>query len=1349
MSRLKTKEVGVTTKEVTEHPLLALEKISDIERVRVREAIRNSIADETDPFFAAAISGDIDTLYTIIEQDLSCLEHANAVGRTALHLAIIAGQVDTVNWLLECEPCLTCQDDEAHSPFFFAYLLEFDEAIAALRATIAKRFFEKDDFFVAIILDNAPVVTKCLSGIKYNVDTFNELGKSCLHVAAEHGNNGIIRLLMQKEGADVNFPCKDNRGTFKRLPIHFAAIADNARTIELLVSLGSRVNDKDARGDMSLHLAAQHGCLQAVIALCEAGAEIDTTNELVDSEAIGRTALHVAIIKEHAHVALELLRRGARFDTVDSEHNTPFSSAQKKAGMEEVIAAMIEASQTHSEEDDSASHTRTTQMLRLEETDNEGNTQLHKAAGQGSARLINQLCDLGANLNAKNSKGRTPMALASLRGQMKSLRALKKRNARPSILDDKGRCILHLAAKQGHDACITTAMPWFNNPDQRDDDEETPLHLAASKHRLTTMQALLEPCKVEQSDSVEEDASESNALATVEMSDQQPLAADPNARNSSDETPFHYLVTMFLEYDEEDDEVIQAYNNQLAPEIELMLAHGGRVDLKNTSDETVVDVADNNDHLSEANKQRLAEAFEQQKDIRFVPRQISDTTSALPTSSDPVEIKPLEQPLIDGTDTLSLSVADASGMEQMLLQMIAEEEVKKQQEDSQQDELIPIDNIAAGESLIQQKQVPTKDDNRDVAADESLTPQKQAPTECDLSDVALDIQPYVRHFHATLQNFSIAAAEQESTAVPQEDIEELTSFIEKLRNTQGLAELGGLLSENDNNLLHFVAAHDPAGLLIPQLKQLPQESLAQMVGTGNANNETPIHTACRHHHLLMFELCVAALNQDDLANLFHAIVSDTTLDSGQNAFHLACLSALDNNAKQIKAQFEMAEEFNTKKFIKLMHTPVEVDEATLRIMYRFREILGERNDEIVATEDWFQQTPLMLCCYAHHAALIKQCLRSFQKAESQKRAIQHKHQTRQMTPIQFACAFATIDCVKALMHPFGNENQHRLCRAQKLLNWCYITADESQDDGARERLTAVLTHVVGAYGPNLERAAIRRVNKTSYLIKSLHGDGIVVRRLLSRDGHIAKRYEILVQLMCDLTSGKPRSPSNSPQSSPRLFNVQSSMLKINRTGLFETLFKFKWPEDIIHNMALTIAAMSRYKLDQQQFDYRHVFLVFINSKLENFHGKPPNERFATFICALFYKLPINRQVNLPEGQTAVDVGNGELVASIEEMAFISHFSQTGMISCIQELYLFLEATNAEAAEADSDQDDEKQQNNPGDLFLSRIYRSNSLLRAALMTAFPFKSRYEKTDEKNFVLAVKYSFTTTQEGFTLL
>ncbi|KAK3303742.1 ankyrin repeat-containing domain protein [Chaetomium strumarium] len=128
-----------------------------------------------------------------------------------------------------------------------------------------------------------------------------------LHIAAQRGNEGIMRMLLQKGKVDCNEQDSDGR-----TPLMYAVIEGHEAMVRALLAHGARVGDVDRDRRSALHLAILHrreSVLRVLLSHDEPGLDLDAY------DVAGWTALHMAVERDFAAAVELLLQNGANLDT--------------------------------------------------------------------------------------------------------------------------------------------------------------------------------------------------------------------------------------------------------------------------------------------------------------------------------------------------------------------------------------------------------------------------------------------------------------------------------------------------------------------------------------------------------------------------------------------------------------------------------------------------------------------------------------------------------------------------------------------------------------------------------------------------------------------------------------------------------------------------------------------------------------------------------------------------------------------------------------------------------------------------------------------------------------------------
>ena len=224
----------------------------------------------------------------------------------------------------------------------------------------------------------------------WDVDKPDSLGHTPLTWASVNGCEGIIRLLFEKAGADIN--AKDTMNG--RAPLSWAAKCGQEEVVKLLLDQdGVDLESRDNSSRTALSYAAEQKSEGTLRLLLE--------RNLVNPESqdsYGRTPLsYAARCGSEGTAELLLQQEGVNPESRDKSGRTPLSHAAE-SGCEGVVRLLLERGEVNPES-----------------RDDSGRTPLSRAAGDGEKEALKLLLQRDeVNPESRDRRGRTPLAWAGL-----------------------------------------------------------------------------------------------------------------------------------------------------------------------------------------------------------------------------------------------------------------------------------------------------------------------------------------------------------------------------------------------------------------------------------------------------------------------------------------------------------------------------------------------------------------------------------------------------------------------------------------------------------------------------------------------------------------------------------------------------------------------------------------------------------------------------------------------------------------------------------------------------------------------------------------------------------------------
>uniref|UniRef100_A0A8C3QDY9 Uncharacterized protein n=1 Tax=Geospiza parvula TaxID=87175 RepID=A0A8C3QDY9_GEOPR len=399
-------------------------------------------------------------------------------GKSPLHMAAIHGRFTRSQILIQNGSEIDCADKYGNTPLHVAARYGHELLISTLMTngadTARRGIHDMFPLHLAVLFGFSDCCRK-LAG--FDINTPDNLGRTCLHAAASGGNVECLNLLLSS-GADLR-----RRDKFGRTPLHYAAANGSYQCTVTLVTAGATVNEADGKGCTALHYAAASDTYRSCLEfLLDNGAD----PSLRDKQ--GYTAVHYAAAYGNRQ-NLELVRAPGEGKSLlemsfncleDVESTVPVSPLHLAAynGHCEALKALAET------------------LVNLDVRDHKGRTALYLATERGASECVQVLTSHGASALVKERKRKwTPLHAAAANGNTDSLHLLIDSGERADItdvMDIHGQTPLMLAIMNGHVDCVHLLLDKGSTADAADKRGRTALHRGAVTGCEDCLAALLD-----------------------------------------------------------------------------------------------------------------------------------------------------------------------------------------------------------------------------------------------------------------------------------------------------------------------------------------------------------------------------------------------------------------------------------------------------------------------------------------------------------------------------------------------------------------------------------------------------------------------------------------------------------------------------------------------------------------------------------------------------------------------------------------------------------------------------------------------------------------------------------------
>eukprot|EP01041_Mallomonas_annulata_P002200 gene2200-4279_t len=444
---------------------------------------------------SACLSKSIESVQWLASQGAS-LYSANYSGDTCLHLASRVGNTELVMWLCECGVDPKLKNEEGLTAADLAKFNSHHDLSEWILTFIGAPLIDSDSKLISSDSpsSSSPPVSKTTD--KNKIDTNNNNNNSSNNdnnydnkddkdatitstrssinegfaddsaleerpefaLLKEYSMTGDVDAVINivKQG-DPNMENKNGSTV-----MHFASASGNLKLCRRLLECGVLPNKANNLGLTPFHCSCINGHLALVKWFYQ-----QTTLNLSDMTADGRTALHHACYNGHVNIVEWLLKSGADMNVLNLDELTPFHDACY-GGHIPVVAFLVNYG------------------LSVMTTNYAGVTPLHVACDQGHLELVQWLIAEGAHIDTPDEYRRTPFLNACLYGHLRIAQWLVDQGVdihAVGAISDRLNTALHLACQNGHVEVAKWLCERGLDMNTFNEHNETPLQFAmAGRH---------------------------------------------------------------------------------------------------------------------------------------------------------------------------------------------------------------------------------------------------------------------------------------------------------------------------------------------------------------------------------------------------------------------------------------------------------------------------------------------------------------------------------------------------------------------------------------------------------------------------------------------------------------------------------------------------------------------------------------------------------------------------------------------------------------------------------------------------------------------------------------------------
>ncbi|NXH16250.1 ANR42 protein, partial [Bucco capensis] len=331
----------------------------------------------------AVKAGDVEQLESMIKNGTGINEVDLVHKFTPLHCAVHSGSLECLHWLLWHGADVT---QVTVGGWTAAHL-------AAIRG--------QDACMQALLINGA------------DTEAQDDRGCTPSHLAAAHGHSYTLQTIL-RSGGTVNV---SDRNDWK--PVHYAAFHGRLGCLQLLVRWGACIDDVDNNGNLPAHLAAVEGHLHCFKFLISKMANALNTLKARNDQGDTPRDLAERFYKDNILKYIDDVEKEEKHPETHEVLAFPAHDAAFKGDLL-VLRRLVES-----------------EVININERDEEGSTLMHKAAAQGHIHCLQWLIEIGADCDITNDARETPKDVAKRFAQVAAVELLTQRTGDSNSSDEE------------------------------------------------------------------------------------------------------------------------------------------------------------------------------------------------------------------------------------------------------------------------------------------------------------------------------------------------------------------------------------------------------------------------------------------------------------------------------------------------------------------------------------------------------------------------------------------------------------------------------------------------------------------------------------------------------------------------------------------------------------------------------------------------------------------------------------------------------------------------------------------------------------------------------------------------